>query len=476
MLTIGYCRVSTEEQATEGFSIEGQAEKLRMYGTLRELGPVTIVEDPGRSGKNLERPGLQQILAAIEQGHVAHVLVWRLDRLSRNLGDLILLADLVGKHDVGLHSVTENLDLSTATGRMFFNIIGTFAQFYREQLGENVRMGMQQAVREGKWINRPKTGYDLIGGELVPSVDAPAVRQIFRLRAQGLSHREISERTGIKHGTVTVILPSRVYLGEVQLNGEWFPGRHEPLVTEAEFAAAHRGYTIGKRRGRDLLSGHVRCGMCSRAMSISQNGQGNRHYKCAHRGTGCGVPRRSNKGLLRAALLGLDLVASDESLHEAIRSQLDGARRKARQGRSRARRDGTERLEKLNERRRKLLELHYQGQISAELFGTEEAALSQQIEAVRTEAENDEQTSNEHDELAQRFEQVLATLAELDLERVWTEADDKERRVLIDELLDRIIVYPDHLEVVVHGVPKINVLLSEVGLAESQNARVGGGT
>jgi hypothetical protein len=59
---------------------------------------------------------------------------------------------------------------------------------------------------------------------------------------------------------------------------------------------------------------------------------------------------------------------------------------------------------------------------------------------------------------------------------VWSEADDKERRVLIDELLDRIIVYPDHLEVVVHGVPKINVLLSEVGLAESQNTRVGGAT
>ena len=62
MLTIAYCRVSTEEQAAEGFSIEGQAEKLRMYATLHDLGPVTVIEDPGRSGKNLERPGLQQIL------------------------------------------------------------------------------------------------------------------------------------------------------------------------------------------------------------------------------------------------------------------------------------------------------------------------------------------------------------------------------------------------------------------------------
>jgi site-specific DNA recombinase len=96
--------------------------------------------------------------------------------------------------DVGLHSVTENLDLSTANGRMYFNIIGTFAQFYREQLSENVKMGMSQAAREGRWTNRPKTGYDLINGELVANRDAPIVRRIFELRAQGMSHREISER------------------------------------------------------------------------------------------------------------------------------------------------------------------------------------------------------------------------------------------------------------------------------------------
>ena len=59
MLTIAYCRVSTEEQAAEGFSIEGQAQKLRSYAKLHELGPVTVVEDPGRSGKDLDRPGLQ---------------------------------------------------------------------------------------------------------------------------------------------------------------------------------------------------------------------------------------------------------------------------------------------------------------------------------------------------------------------------------------------------------------------------------
>ncbi len=133
-------------------------------------------------------------------------------------------------------------------------------------------------------------------------------------------------------------------------------------------------------------------------------------------------------------------------------------------------------LAELTERRRKLLELHYADLISADLFGAEEAEISRQIEQARAEASDDEQAATEQDELAQRFEEVLTVLADLDLRRVWAEASDPERRVLVDELLDRIIVFPDHLEVVVHGVPKLNVLLSEVGLAESQNTRVGGGT
>jgi hypothetical protein len=194
---------------------------------------------------------------------------------------------------------------------MYFNIIGTFAQFYREQLSENVKMGMSQAAREGRWTNRPKTGYDLINGELVKNRDAPIVRRIFELRAQGMSHREISERTAINHSTVLGILKSRIYLGQVLPDGSWLPGRHEPVITLEEFEAAHRGFRKGKRRGKDALSGHVRCGKCSRAMSIDQNGQGHTMYKCAHRGDGCAQPRRSSKGLLRAALLGLRLVGSD---------------------------------------------------------------------------------------------------------------------------------------------------------------------
>lgn len=478
MLTVAYCRVSTEEQAAEGFSIEGQAAKLRSYAELHELGRVTVIADPGRSGKDVERPGLQQLLEMVRAGHVAHVLIWRLDRLSRNLGDLIELADTLGNAGVALHSFTEKIDLSSATGRMFYNILGAFAQFYREQLAENVRMGMQQGAREGKWMNRPKTGYDLVDGKLVPNGDAPLVREVFRLRIEGHSHRVIEERTGIKYSTVGAILGSRIYLGEVLWGGAWLPGQHEALISEEEFLAAHRGHVPGRRRGGDLLSGRVVCGLCGKRMAIETNGDGRSMYRCRSRGQGCSQPRRTNRGLHRAALLGLRLVADDDELGEAIRQLLGRTGRVGREVHRPAERAPAIALAELTERRRKLLELYYQEQISAELFGEEERSLSRSIEAVRAQVEGAEAEAQKGNELLERFEEVAALLRELDLERLWAEATDVERRTLVEELVEAVVVCPDHLEVRIFGVPVLNVAFAEVGLGgrESEIAGVGGGT
>ena len=473
MLTVAYCRVSTEEQADEGFSIGGQADRLRAYAELHELGAVTVIEDPGRSGKDLHRPGLQQLLGMVEAGHVSHVLVWRLDRLSRSLSDLILLADKFGQAEVPLHSFTEKLDLSSATGRMFYNILGSFAQFYREQLSENVRMGTQQGARQGKWMNRPKTGYDLIEGRLIPNADADRVHQVFVLRGQGKSHRQIEERTGIKYSTAISILKSRIYLGEVVHNGTWYPGSHEPIITQAEFDAAHRGRVPGRRKGRDLLSGKVQCGLCGKRMSVEILRDGRCLYRCWHRGAGCKQPRRTNTGLHRAAGLAMRLLGRDERLQEAIRRQLAGTARREPAARRRARQRPGEALAALSDRRRKLLELHYKDQISGELFAEEEGRLADQIEAIRAEAMDDREKQATADDVSVRFEAVAAALRDLDIDRMWQEATETERRVLVDELVEEVGVFPDHLEVKVAGAPRINVRLDEVGLKVSENGGVG---
>ncbi len=477
MLTIAYCRVSTEEQAEEGFSIVGQADKLRAYAMLRDLGDVTILTDPGRSGKDMLRPGLQQLLAAIEAGHVRHVLVWRLDRLSRNLGDLILLADKFGESGVSLHSVSENLDLSSAAGRMFYNVLGSFAQYFREQLSENVRMGNERAIKEGRWINRPKTGYDLIDGLLVPNDDASRVREVFQLRADRHSYRSIEERTAIKYSTVYTILTSRIYLGEVLHNHQWFKGFHEPLVTPELFAAAQRAVPKGVQPAGDVLSGRVRCGLCGKRMAIMQNGKGSRHYACRHRGQGCAQPVRSTKGLARGVVLGMTLLGHDEELQGAIRERLSGGGRSLRASARRTRRAALPvSLETLADQRRQLLQLFYAGQISAEGFHDEESRLAASIEAARMQAaEETGERQTENDPNA-RFEEVVRTLGGLDATAFWESSEQRERRHLVEEMVTGLSVFPDHLEVTMNGAPTLNVLYGEIGMRVSEIVGVGGPT
>ncbi len=478
MLTLAYCRVSTEEQAEEGYSIEGQADKLRDYARLRGLGDVLVVTDPGKSGKNLNRPGLQQVLAAIEAGHVSHVLVWRLDRLSRNLADLILLADTFGEQAVALHSVSENLDLSSAAGRMFYNILGTFAQYFRESLVENVKLGNERAIKEGRHINRAKLGYSMVDGRLVPNSDAVMVREIFSLRSDGLSYRQIEERTGVLYSTVSSVLHSRVYLGEIPHNGKWFPGIHDPIITAAEFHAAHRGFGQGVRRVSDVLSGKVVCGLCERRMAVNQNGQGSRQYKCRSRGQGCAQPARSTAGLTRAAVLGLALIGDNAELQEAIRRYLrSGGSDDPRKGGTESRRAGAaRRLKQLSDQRFKLLQLYYRDRISEELFTQDESRITREIACARDELQEADGDETKRTDLEARFEQVAAILRELDVAAMWQAATEPERRLLIEEMIESVRVFPDHLEVQVSGAPALNVLPGEVGLKQSEVVGVGGGT
>jgi site-specific DNA recombinase len=477
VLTVAYCRVSTEEQADEGYSIEGQTDKLRLYASLHSLGEVTIIADPGASGKNLKRAGVQQVILAIEAGHVSNLIVWRLDRLSRSLKDLILLADLCGQHNVALHSVTDNLDLSSASGRMFYNILGSFAQYYREQLSENVKMGNERAVKEGKWINRPKTGYNLVNGELVPNADASRVQEIFRLRASNASYRAIEERTGIKYSTVCAILNSKIYLGEILHNGQWSPGRHEAIITSQEWHAAHRHAGKGVRPSKDILTGRVKCGICARRMVVQQNGRGSVVFKCRHRGQGCDQPARSNKGLARSVVFGLSLLKHDERLIGAIRRKLAGGTRPAPGGGRRDRRPTPAKaLESLSVRRRQLLDLYYAGSISAEGFKDEEERLLASIESARAQVLKETEEKASQDDFEARFAEVAAILQDLDIEKVWATATVDEQRVLVEELVEAITVFPDHLEVKVNGVPSLNILYGEVGLKVSEIVGVGDGT
>ena len=459
MTTIAYVRVSTEDQVE--FSPDAQVKRCRDLARLRGLEPVTVLADEGWSGKNLDRPGVEELLRLVELGDVKDLLIWRWDRLSRDQGDFATLVKLFDRHEVRVHSVNEgDLDLASASGRMQIGVHGVFAQYYRDQIVENTRMGQRQAAEQGRWLNRAPTGYDMVNGHLVPNDMAPLVQRIFALCAVGASYPVIASDVGIEYSTARHISMNRVYLGEVRLGSDWFKGLHTALVDEAQFNAAHRGHTTGQRRSKDLLSGRVRYGLCGRVAGVHYNTRNQAIYRCRHRGQGCAQSGRSANGLHRAAVLGLRVLASDTELQEAIRTQLTV------HGRSPAPRgpSAASVITSIRIKERKLLDLYYADRIDQDGFAQESTRLTTQRIAVQSEIDAAELAQRTSTQALSKFDQVSSLLNDLNLDAFWDEASPSERRILIDDLVDSVNIFPDRLTVQVAGAPPFLVTLQEVGL------------
>ncbi len=150
-----YTRVSTDEQAQEGVSLIAQREACTHL--LQALGHKewTVVEDPGLSGKDNKRPGMQRILAGIGAGEIAGVVVWKFDRLTRSLRDLIDFVALCDKHQVAFRSVCEQVDTSGPMGRMVLHLLGAVAQYVRESIAANVKAAKTHIRIHGGWSGGP---------------------------------------------------------------------------------------------------------------------------------------------------------------------------------------------------------------------------------------------------------------------------------------------------------------------------------
>ena len=227
-----YIRVSTEEQAKEGFSIPAQKEKLTKYAEANSWNIYDIYIDDGISGKNLTaRHEINRLLKDIKEGKVNNVLIYKLDRLTRSVKDLIYLIELFEKYKCAFNSQTEKIDTSNAVGRMFIKIIGIFAEFERENLAERVSFGYEQKTREGYYTNtNGVNGYDYIKGEKTLKVneeERQLVNKIFDMYIDGNSYTKIAktlnkEKVPTKRGgnwsssTIKSIINNPLYIGKVR--------------------------------------------------------------------------------------------------------------------------------------------------------------------------------------------------------------------------------------------------------------------
>ena len=196
---VGYARVSTEEQAQDGYGLAAQETRLRAYAEALGLTLADIITDDGFSGGKLDRPGLTALRARIESGEVGTVIIAKIDRLSRNLRDLLnLYADEFEAHNVALVSVAEQFDTSTPAGRLFFQMVGSFAEFERSIITDRLSGGRKQKATKGGYAGgRAPLGYSATKGSKALAVDeegAAAVRRLFVLADEGLSNAAIADR------------------------------------------------------------------------------------------------------------------------------------------------------------------------------------------------------------------------------------------------------------------------------------------
>jgi DNA invertase Pin-like site-specific DNA recombinase len=194
---IGYIRVSTSSQAEEGISMDVQSAKIRAYCELNDINLLEIVEDAGISGKSIsKRPGITRVLDLVKRRKIQHFVVYKLDRMSRNLKEAIEISDLMKKSGVHLHSITEKIDTGSATGNLFFNMLNAMAQWEREIISERTSASLQLMKARGEKISsRAPFGFKFNGNKVVSDTnEQKAIMRIKTLASQGLSERKLIHR------------------------------------------------------------------------------------------------------------------------------------------------------------------------------------------------------------------------------------------------------------------------------------------
>lgn len=241
-----YLRVSTQEQATEGWSIGEQDERLRSYCKAMLWDVYKVYVDPGYSGGNINRPGLQDLIKDVKSGIIDKVVVYKLDRLSRSQYDTLYLIEKVFlANNTDFVSMTESFSTDSSLGRAMIGFLAVFAQLEKDKINERMSMGKEARAKDGKWHGggTEPIGYDFDSATdelVINDYEQIQLRELRELFLKGTPLRRIEKifkDKGYthKHGTWTPktmrrVLRSKIYIGMIKYNDQWFPGRHEPTL------------------------------------------------------------------------------------------------------------------------------------------------------------------------------------------------------------------------------------------------------
>jgi len=242
-----YIRVSTDEQAENGYSLELQRERITAQIAAKGWNLYNVYEDAGQSGGSLNRPSLKAMLSDMEAGNIQAVVIYKLDRLSRKQRDtMYLLEDVFIKQGIELVSISESLDTSSPTGRAMIGMLSVFAQLERDTITERLSGGRRQKAKTGKYCGgNPAIGYTAMRGCKALETDTgkiATVLRVFDLAAMGYKLQQIADQLNTEGHTtkqgarfsptqVMRILNRRdLYSGTYTYSGITSDGQHAAII------------------------------------------------------------------------------------------------------------------------------------------------------------------------------------------------------------------------------------------------------
>ncbi len=490
-----YARVSTAEQAEEGYSIDAQIETVKKKCELEGKQVINHYVDRGISGKSIEkREALKRLLKDAKEGQYEEVWVWKTNRLARNHLDLLKIVDELNKYNIDFKSCSEAFDTSTATGKLMMNVLASIGEFERETIVDNVKMGMNQRAKSGKWNGGIVLGYQSVkyGNDKeksrleVVEREAEVVRMIFELYANGRGLRSIVNHINqlgykTKKGnmfaiaTIKEILQNPIYIGKIRYNRmrDWnekrrkgknekpiiVDGEHSPIIDIELWDKVQKIYKershkpIRNFSGSYPLTGILKCPQCGASMvaGVTKKRRKDGTYNI-HKYYFCGQWR--NKGIAACRSNGIkkdyieelvynkiNEVLYNQTILKDIVNNLNSKSKKIIRPLENQLINIEKRIKSLEPKKSKIFELYEDGIINKQDFTVRLKEISQRIDMEVINRENIQRQLNQSNSDPLDYNVIEKLM--INFNHILKETSIEKKKLVLNMVIDKIIINPD---------------------------------
>ena len=298
-----YIRVSTFDQAREGFSLREQEERLKEFCKFKRYNIYKVYQDAGISAKNDKRPAYQEMIEDVKKGNINVIVALKLDRLTRSVYDIEKLMKFVNDYECDIDCMADESNTTTSNGRMVMRIMTSVSQNEIEKCSERTKFGMAGAIKNGHIPNRTGLGFKRENKKLVPDpLTKDIIVRIFDLYLEGKSHQAIANiynkekvlgKTNWYDSTIQKILSNELYKGNY-VNGKrtkhptYYENVIEPIVSKEKWESCQyqklRNARHYERTATYLFTNKLKCSKCGNFLgghaTTKTNGKKYYYYKC----------------------------------------------------------------------------------------------------------------------------------------------------------------------------------------------------